>query len=359
MLKTIELTFNIAGNVGNYYKENNIDIKYNSINTIPIEKVNPDSHLMVDAICDVCGKETKVQYRRYNKSIKNGGYYSCSSKCGKNKTIETNIVKYGSNSYFESNEFKDKSKKTFLTKWGVDHFRRSDQWKVENSIAEIEKRKKTIFDTFIGENPKIIGQDGDNFIISCEIHGQSTIPKSIFANRKIIGTEFCTICKPIESNISGKEVLLKKLISEIYDGKIIIGYKIERKEIDIFLPDINIGFEFNGLRWHSELFKEKEYHINKTNLCKLHGIRLIHIFEDDFDFKLDIVKSIISNVIGKSEIIPARKTTIKRINEKDIVKIFLNENHLQGFVNTNINYGLYYDGELVSLMTFSKLRKIF
>ena len=37
----------------------------------------------------------------------------------------------------------------------------------------------------------------------------------------------------------------------------------------------------------------------------------------------------------------------------------MNKNHLQGFVNSNINYGLYYNGELISVMTFMKLRKVF
>jgi hypothetical protein len=358
MILTKELEIRIMGNVAQYYKKNNIDVTLNKINKLPIDLVNPNSHLIVDAKCDICSKEVKIQYRRYNQSISRGGYYTCSSKCSKNKKEMTNTQKYGNRSMFKTDNFKQKSKKTSLSKWGSEHFRQSEKWKNLNEDKEKQKRKNTIFKHFLENNPNVVGQDDENFIITCSVHGDIKLPKEIFSNRKIIGTELCAKCNPVESNISGKEILLSKLIGELYDGEIINSYKVKRKEIDIFLPKLNLGFEFNGLRWHSELFKNKNYHLDKTKLCNKHGIRLIHIFEDDFDNKLDIIKSIISNVIHKSEKIYARKTIIKKIDKKDIIKEFLIKNHLQGFVNTNINYGLYYNDELVSLMTFMKTRKI-
>lgn len=358
MLITKELEFRIAGNVYDYYKKNNIDVEFNKINKLPIHLVNPESHLIVDAVCDVCDKEVKVQYRRYNKSVNNGGYYTCSSKCSKEKRKNTFIKKYGEVTPFKTEIFKEKSKETNLKKWGVEHFRQSEEWKKEHLNHEKEIRKITMFNNFLIDNPIVKGQDDKNFIIQCDIHGETKIPKSLYSNRKITKTELCCECNPISPNISGKEVLLYKLISKIYDGTIIQSYKIGRQEIDIYLPELKVGFEFNGLRWHSELYKDKDYHINKTKLCQKNDIRLVHIFEDDFDFKLNIVESIINNILNKSDKIYARKTEIKKINDKKTIEKFLNENHLQGFVNSNINYGLYHNNELVSLMTFMKLRKI-
>jgi len=358
MLLTKELELRIVGNVYDYYKKNNIQVEKNKINKLPIELINPNSHLIVDAKCDVCGKEVKIQYRRYNQSINRGGYYTCSSKCSKDKREKTFIEKYGVNTPFKSDEFKEKVKDTNIKKWGTDHFRKSEKWKNDNGKNEIEKRKETIFNEFKEKNPIILEQDGDNFLINCELHGEVSIKKTLFSNRKITKTELCTICNPINSNISGQEVLLYKLILSLYDGEIITSYKIDGKEIDIYLPDLKIGFEYNGLYWHSEMFLNKNYHINKTKLCLDNGIRLIHIFEDDFIHKLPIITSIIKNILNESKKIYARKTDIKRITDKTIVKEFLNKNHLQGFVNTNINYGLYYNNELVSLMTFMKSRKV-
>lgn len=358
MLLTKTLKLRITGNVCEYYKNNNIDVKFNEYNELPIELINPKSHMIVDAICDVCNKEVKIQYRRYNQSLSKGGYYTCSAKCGKSKTEKTFLDKYGSKSIFKTDVFKEKTKQTNIKNWGSEHFRTSDKWKNYNGGNEIKKRKETIFKQFLTDNPQVVGQNEKSFIVKCDIHGQSEIPKSLYSNRKIMKTEICCECNPINNNISGKEILLYKLISKFYSGEIIQSFKINRKEIDIYIPELKIGFEFNGLRWHSELFTENNSHINKTKMCEENGIRLIHIFEDDFDYKQDIVKSIIGNVFNMSDKIYARNTEIKLIDNKEIVKEFLNKNHLQGFVNTNINYGLYYGGDLVTMMTFMKTRKI-
>jgi hypothetical protein len=359
MLLTKELKFRIAGNVVNYYRENNIDVTFNQVNTLPIELVNPNSHLIVDAKCDVCDKEVKIQYRRYIQSINRGGYYTCSSSCGSEKRKKSFKEKYGDESPFKTDNFKIKSQDSFIKKYGATHFRKSDKWMGKNSDNEVKKRKETIFNQFMIDNPNVIGQDDENFIIKCEIHGEVPLSKGIYSNRKIVGTELCGLCKPIESNISGKEIIMRKFITENYDGLIVKSHKINRKELDVYLPELKLAIEFNGLRWHSDLFKDKNYHIDKTTLCRDNEIRLVHIFEDDFDYKLPIVQSIILNLIGKSNKIYARKTEIKQIKNKKELKDFLTTNHLQGFVNSNINYGLYYEGELVSVMTFMTSRKIF
>jgi len=130
------------------------------------------------------------------------------------------------------------------------------------------------------------------------------------------------------------------------------------KEIDILVKEKNIGFELNGLYYHCDLFKDKNYHIDKTNECNKEGIRLIHIFEDEWDNKKDIVKSRIKNLLGLTDNrIYGRKCIIKKVPTKIKTK-FLNENHIQGTVGSKINYGLYYDDELVSIMTFGKGRNV-
>ena len=108
--------------------------------------------------------------------------------------------------------------------------------------------------------------------------------------------------------------------------------------------------------WHNELFKEKNYHLNKTEECLNKNVHLIHIYEDDWLYKQDIVKSRILNLLGKSKKVYARKTEIKEVSSKDS-KRFLNDNHIQGNVNSKVKLGLYSGNILVSLMTFGGLRK--
>jgi hypothetical protein len=126
------------------------------------------------------------------------------------------------------------------------------------------------------------------------------------------------------------------------------------KELDIYIPSHNVGIEFNGLYWHSELFVDKNYHLNKTELCEEKGVQLIHIFEDEWLNKQDIVKSRVKNILGVTdETIYARKCEIREVSTKEKTK-FLNDNHIQGAVGSKINLGLYYNNELVSIMTFGK-----
>lgn len=130
------------------------------------------------------------------------------------------------------------------------------------------------------------------------------------------------------------------------------------KEIDIYIPSLKLGIEYDGLRWHSEIFnKDTNYHLSKTEECERQGIRLIHIFEDEWQYKRDIVKSRLLNLIGKTpNKIYARKCVIKEVDSHTASK-FLDENHIQGTCNSSYRYGLYYNDELVSIMTFGKLRK--
>ncbi len=161
----------------------------------------------------------------------------------------------------------------------------------------------------------------------------------------------CTICNPIGETKSIKEKDLHEYIKSIYSGEIIQSYR-DKFEIDIYLPELNIGFEFNGLYWHSEKFKEKNYHLDKTNYFKEKNIRIIHIWEDDWTLNQDIIKSQISNLLKNNQYkIFARKCIIKEVDIKTASK-FLDDNHIQGFVSSIYKIGLYYNDELVSIMTF-------
>lgn len=136
-----------------------------------------------------------------------------------------------------------------------------------------------------------------------------------------------------------------------------IPTRIRRKdnvEIDLFSDDHDIGIEYDGLYWHSEYHghKGKKYHIAKTEYCEKNGIRLIHIFEDEWNLKGDIVRSRLRSLFGKIEnVIYARKCIISEISPSQKNK-FLVENHIQGKDLSKVNLGAFYEDELVAVMTF-------
>ena len=158
---------------------------------------------------------------------------------------------------------------------------------------------------------------------------------------------------------SNMEKDLYNFIKENYTENILLNKKdiIKPLEIDIYLPDLKLAFEFNGLFWHNEINKSNDYHLEKTEFCEQQGIHLIHIYEDDWIYKQEIVKSRILNLLGKTpNKIYARKCIIKEITDNKLVYEFLNTNHQQGFIISKIKIGLFYENELVSLMIFGNQR---
>ena len=142
-------------------------------------------------------------------------------------------------------------------------------------------------------------------------------------------------------------------IKNMYDGKIIQSDKtvLDGKELDIYLPELKLAFEYNGIYWHSDIFKHKDYHINKTQMCLEKGIQLIHVLENDWIHKKDIIKSIILSKLNIfKNTISIDDCTINELYDDILVRDFLEENDIDGFINSDIKIGLFYQHKLVSLI---------
>ena len=132
---------------------------------------------------------------------------------------------------------------------------------------------------------------------------------------------------------------------------------LRNREIDIYIPLLKLGIEYNGLHWHSErLGKGKNYHLDKLNKCNEQGIRLIQIFEDEWINHRDICESKLKQICGlnTNPKIYARKCEIREITNKNEAYEFLDKNHIQGRTGFTIGLGAYYNNELVGVMTFKK-----
>ena len=162
----------------------------------------------------------------------------------------------------------------------------------------------------------------------------------------------CPICwKSSSTSKAEKEIgdFLEKLgeIPVNGDREVLDG-----QEIDFYLPDHQIGIEYNGLYWHSEAAgKDHKYHQNKLAKAKSKNITLIQVWEDDWLDrqaiikrhlayrlrKLDELKKVEPDMEAKFfEKFPARKGAIVVSSYKEL-KYFFEENHIQGSVK-----GTYY-----------------
>ena len=191
-----------------------------------------------------------------------------------------------------------------------------------------------------------------SIVINCPIHGDFTQIASYHLDG--CGCPVCG-CRLSKGENEIYEFIKSKKIEVIRNDRNII----KPLELDLYLPNSNIAIEYNGLIWHSEQYKYNPimYHLEKTEKCNEQGIRLIHIFEDEWLEKKEIVKSRLCSILGiNSTKIYARKCEIREVSPHEAMQFLIN-NHIQGKCKAKCYYGLYYNSELVSLMVFGKIRQ--
>lgn len=128
-------------------------------------------------------------------------------------------------------------------------------------------------------------------------------------------------------------------------------------ELDLYEPNKRIAVEVNGVHWHTTEFgKTRNYHLHKTELCESQGITLLHFWDSEVTEQRGLVESMIAAKLGIScTKIYARKAVVREVSSEE-ASCFLKDNHLQGTVPSSVRLGLYYNEELVSIMTFAKPR---
>lgn len=157
----------------------------------------------------------------------------------------------------------------------------------------------------------------------------------------------------LDINTFKEETQIYEWLKKETNYEIIKNYR-DDFELDVYIPERNIGIELNGVYWHSNNKKDKNYHINKTNYFKKRGITLLHIWDYEWNYKQNIVKSIILSKLGMiSNIVYARKCDIYLPTKREKINFF-NENHLQGNCNSKYEIALKYDNEIVSMISFGK-----
>ncbi|MGD9581224.1 MAG: MucR family transcriptional regulator [Vampirovibrionia bacterium] len=294
-------------------------------------------------------KDNSEKIREIGKKISD----SVNTSKVREKKISTSLAKYGTMFPNQSDMIKNKRTKTLLEKYGVDNYGKSEAYRqkfVKHKIKRLYKIKMLdLYDYTAGYNKYY------NF--QCEICGYKFQDR---LNKQSV--PFCTKCFNRFKNSKQEQEIADFILScgvniTQNEKQFIKSMNTNAKfEIDIFIPEKRIGFEFNGTQWHSSQYKDKMYHKYKTDECEKQGIQLIHIFSDSWIYSKDIIKSRIKAILNiPVNKIFARKCTVKNVNSKD-EREFLDHNHLQGYTPSSYCYGLYYDDVLVSLMSFGAIR---
>ena len=281
---------------------------------------------------------------------------SLKSKSVQEKVRQTNLSRYGTEFPVQSEEVKAKTKKTNLQRYGSECSLQSQG--IKDAIRK-ETRLKWLDSSIERFNAK-----GIDILSSREECIES---ESILYRCRVCGTEFsstsfssqtvyCPSC--IKKTASAKEKDLAEFVKSICSCEILENTKriIPPLELDICIPEKHLAIEFNGMYWHSSAYKERTYHKTKTRLCMDKGLRLIHVFEWEWDRSKPIVKSLISSALELYERTEyARRCEVREVSMQDY-EAFLEMNHLQGRVKSALRLGLWKDGELLMCAGWGRSR---
>jgi len=292
-----------------------------------------------ERIKEITQKNKKTKKERYGNENYNN----------RDKAEATYLEKTGFNNPQQNPEVSKKSQITKKERYEPYHLAKMNYNSfVKNTIENFELTPLLSKEEYIGvgTRPKI------NF--ECLHCGHTFIKRFDYAS-----PPKCKICYPTVFSYQSKGE------QEVYEYCKTLAEQVEHSnrtiinpyEVDIYLPDHNLAIEYNGLYWHSEKGGKKSwnYHYRKYRALEDKGIQLLSIYSDEWDNKKDILKSIIRQKIGYSnKRYYARKLTLKKVVRKDAM-VFINTYHLQGApTQIPLNYGLYNDNELVSVMSFKQ-----
>ena len=281
--------------------------------------------------------EVQEKTKRTNQK-KYGVEHSVLAEEVQNKIKKTNNERYGVEFPLQSQEVKDKIENTVVTKYGVKNVFQSEE--IKEKIKETNKKKYGVECTLLAEEIK------------------EKIKKT---NKKKYGVEYFCQHEDCYKNNYSRISKVNKRFQEFLNENLIeseLEFIIENSGYDLkvgnTLIEIDPWFTHNSTI--APTFGKKvgkirpsNYHAEKTNFAKEHGYNCIHIFDWDDPNK-------IISLLQNKEKVQARKCEVKEI-DKRVAKEFLENYHLQGSTReVKFAYGLFYEGELVEVMTFGKPR---
>lgn len=280
-------------------------------------------------------KNEKVKEKIKETNLNNLGVeYPTQSQEIRNKCIATNIKKFGKEYYMQTKEYRDSVKKTCLDKYGVEHYTKTKEYKIKTrNILKNNNTHKLYNGKFLTELAE--EKDITRFAIKSRIdkYGYDT-------------------AMSMEKNESGLELFFENEILKSNNLQYEKQIRIYNRYADFKVNDVII--ECDGLYWHSDIYKEKNYHKEKRELYISNGLKPLFFTEDEIKEQKEKVESIVLNKLNKSNRIFARKCIIKEVDIKESNKFF-NENHLMN-KGKGKTFGLYYENELVTAIRVCKLK---
>ena len=309
-----------------------------------------------------CQEQYGVDNVSQLETVKNKRKETCKNRYGVACNLELNAAERSKRIWNEQHDtMVEKRRQTNLNKYGLESSNQS-----KNVQLKMQKTKQSNIILFEQENDctsfqKLINKYGHGWKHLIDENKLTIIESTTGFGKYVSNKDISKIEKYVSTphnifSVSGLEKEVRDFIASIYKCEVlfnkrnIISDKKGIMELDVFIPDKKVAIEVNGIYWHSTNCVDNNFHLRKTIACEKLGVRLIHIFEDEWRYKQEICKSVIASALGAYQnTYFARKCCVKNIDQKTYTE-FLNKTHLQGTVNSKHRYGLFYNGELVQVI---------
>lgn len=276
----------------------------------------------------------------------------------KEKVKQTNLQKFGTTAPAQNKEVMAKMKATCLERYGVDNYWKANSFLVQQQQKYFEDHPNLTdeYKEVYRDREKlaaVIESQADKTIIGLANHfgiSRASMNMLLAKHNLLDLVDICHQTSHYEKEIAD---FIGSADCICNDRTVLDGL-----ELDIYVPKYQLGIEINGDYWHSSLYKDHNYHLNKSKLAASKGIRLIHIYEYEWldPIKKEKIKLLLNNALSRNKNrIYARQCVVKKITNKE-AKVLNEAVHLQGHRDAAVTYGLFYKNELVQLMSFSRTK---
>lgn len=256
------------------------------------------------------------------------------------KTSETSLKKYGTLFPQQSEEVKKKMRDSTMERYGVTNWGKTKSTQL--SLHALSSKEN--LEEFILSQENRISVNLSK-TLGC---GHSTFLKAVhkYALDNLVDYWHS------EPEHELREFIVSLGIKQELSRVIIFPY-----EIDIYCPEYQIGIEFDGNYYHSELKKSHEYHQTKSNLAKGKDIFLFHVFEYDWrnPDKKEYIKNILKRLFGSNFLTGTqlRDYTIRHVDEKE-ARSFLSKSYPWTVPEGGVYVALEIDGVPIYLARFTQ-----
>lgn len=369
------------GNPSRLKKKQNAEFFQAVLVVNPHEDENTSLYLTYKGVdcrrCNLCGSPMKIS--NFKIGWKETAHW-CSIKC---RDADPEYIEHHKKAVAKIDQSVriEKMRQTVKEKYGVDHIAKTDRYKTRmkefhataDHEAMREKYKQTCMERY-GVEHYYQSEEFKRSIWGVKETRKALLEKRYETCKEKYGTPHYLKSKAFEDIMKEKyggfypspskpELVVKSFIETLdlmaeSSNRTILP---TGKEIDIWVEEKRVGFEVNGVYWHSSWDREsdrefKKRHLEKSIWAREVGIRLVHFTDIEVETKWPIVSSMIKSILGKTDRrIYARKCAVKMIDYQT-GHSFLNETHIQGGAPCALWVGLYHEEELVSVMGWNKAR---